>query len=366
MAYKLKLCVILFFCKSFIEWFFEILNGDIQCCEHVTCQVAAPVEWKPQQQGIVTFPSASTLEMTRLIRCGNKFPRDDVQKMNLVLPTGTDSERFDVAVFLSPTDHLQNAHRKYGSMMIKSKMAVVYMQPIHARPGGNVMAMQTAATIADAYQVLRLLSTHPNIDVKRSILIGWSVGGTSAVYALYKPIVDALSPPSGGFAAHVAFYPGTPYTTEDGGEWSDTPLLTITGALDNYTPLVTVKKLVSKINANSGHARAVSIEGAHHCFVLPSSSDDVGTGFGHTGTNTFTIKRDGSIIAVNMIPTWLHCTYFWQILTVTLWGYFSGNYETILINSILKGDPKATRIAYRVASKFIMTTIRPNTSILLS
>lgn len=63
------------------------------------------------------------------------------------------------------------------------------------------------AMIVDVYRAFALLSTHPRIDPRRTVLMGFSQGGTVALYASLMHFRGLHGPDDREFAAYVAFYP---------------------------------------------------------------------------------------------------------------------------------------------------------------
>jgi len=88
--------------------------------------------------------------------------------------------------------------------------------------------------VLDAVAGYSWLSSETYIKTKRIGLIGWSWGGSSALFA--QKIARRLSPPNGGFKATIAFYPNLKYIL-DKPQWSRTgpieqPVLILYGKAD--------------------------------------------------------------------------------------------------------------------------------------
>ena len=48
--------------------------------------------------------------------------------------------------------------------------------------------------------------------------------------------------------------------------WSKSPILSLIGADDDYTPPILIEKLSPAINENGGNSKIISYEGGHHSF----------------------------------------------------------------------------------------------------
>jgi len=136
--------------------------------------------------------------------------------------------------------------------------------------GTNSQQWRLSATsmIVDAYHALRVLSEHPRVESTQIILMGFSKGGTAALYASMRRFQQARSPPSQAFAAHVALYPfcGTTFLQEQ--DVMDVPLLVFHGSEDDVTPVNATRRYVRKLVDAGKNAKLIELEGARHFFDL--------------------------------------------------------------------------------------------------
>jgi len=120
-----------------------------------------------------------------------------------------------------------------------------------------------AARPYDAYAGLAYLQSLPNIDAKHIGVMGWSNGGGVILFT-----VGTKAPPHNapGFAAAVAFYPGSCSTLRLGEHWSSAvPLLVLVGGSDVWTPAVPCQAALM----NSADTRVKIYPGAYHDFDWP-------------------------------------------------------------------------------------------------
>lgn len=96
--------------------------------------------------------------------------------------------------------------------------------------------LSSMAMAADALNALKLLATHPRIDRSRIAVMGFSKGGSVALYTALEPVRRAVIASELRFAAHVAFYPycNVRYVASalDG-----SPVLHLHGDQDDWTPV---------------------------------------------------------------------------------------------------------------------------------
>lgn len=112
----------------------------------------------------------------------------------------------------------------------------------------------------DAFAAAAWLDGQAFVAKGRIGLLGWSNGGSAALYAAGTP----HRPDGVGFGAVVAFYPGCRLIGREG--WSArVPTTILHGAEDDWTPPAPCQQL-----AAGGGARFVAYPGAYHDFDHPS------------------------------------------------------------------------------------------------
>jgi dienelactone hydrolase len=100
----------------------------------------------------------------------------------------------------------------YGAQLAAMGVAVLVVDSFAPRADrgteftARLINITETMMVADAYAALAYLASRPEIDGKHVVLVGFSYGGMSAIYALYRQMADLLAPPGLHFAGHVAFY----------------------------------------------------------------------------------------------------------------------------------------------------------------
>ncbi|MBN3791107.1 dienelactone hydrolase family protein [Burkholderia sp. Ac-20353] len=122
------------------------------------------------------------------------------------------------------------------------------------------------AQTEDAYRALAVLARHPRIDASRVMLMGFSRGGHSTLYASLARVQRMHAASSARFAAYVAFYPGCPFTYRDDEDVIAQPIRVFYGTGDNYSPIAPCRAYVGRLKAAGKDIRMTEYPGAAHLF----------------------------------------------------------------------------------------------------
>lgn len=129
---------------------------------------------------------------------------------------------------------------------------------------GRQRAVSEWSMVADAYQALALLATHPAIDPARIGIIGWSKGGQIAYVTAFEPIRRAARVGDLKFAVHLPFYRAC--LLEVRMRMTGAPVREHVGELDDYTG---TKRCISEAKSKRDAGDDVEIQvypGAYHGF----------------------------------------------------------------------------------------------------
>jgi len=160
--------------------------------------------------------------------------------------------------------------------------------------------------VTDAEATRHWLQAQPYVRPDRISLLGWSSGGSAALWTVRPNAV----PHDGGpdFRSAVALYPGCHRLRETA--WSArVPTLILTGSADDWKLASTCQQMVSGARGRSARVEIIVYAGAHHEFDRANSPLRVRTGLAHTadpsgrahsGTNP-AARAD----AVKRVPQWL-------------------------------------------------------------
>jgi dienelactone hydrolase len=129
--------------------------------------------------------------------------------------------------------------------------------------------VSTVSMVADAFNALKLLASHPRIDPNRIGIMGFSKGGQVSLYTALEPFRRA----AGGnlrFATHVPLYPSCalPYVSR---EITRAPMLVLMGGADDYTPAAQCERYIEWFRGKGAPIRSIVYPGASHGFDSPGA-----------------------------------------------------------------------------------------------
>jgi dienelactone hydrolase len=122
--------------------------------------------------------------------------------------------------------------------------------------------------IHDAYRAFDVLANHPRIDPARIALMGFSLGGVSALYSSIKRFQQMWNPRA-AFAAYIPFYAGCATTFIGDTDVSAAPIRQFHGAADDYTPVAPCRAYFERLRAAGRDVLLTEYPGAHHSFDNP-------------------------------------------------------------------------------------------------
>jgi len=122
--------------------------------------------------------------------------------------------------------------------------------------------------ILDAYRAHATLSAHPRIDRSRIVLMGFSRGGQSTLYASLKRFHQAWDPEV-AFAAYIPLYASCNPTLIGDTDVSSVPIRMFHGAADDYVPVAPCRAYVERLRAAGRDAQLTEFADAHHGYDNP-------------------------------------------------------------------------------------------------
>lgn len=228
-----------------------------------------------QPNGQYKFASWTPKTLPELIKGNAQNERTDVVG-HLFLPKSNDKEKMPAVVLMHGSGGIYRAMTDYWPKQFNAAgIAVFAMDSFGPRGVKSTAEDQSqipfAADVADVFAALKLLATHPRIDPKRIVIMGFSRGGITTWRAAAERVIASQNLPGGlRFAAHVPVYSGgctgAFRLIVKPGTFSKAPMLWVHGDADDYTPLGPCQDYADKIGKAGTPVEFVVIKGARHKF----------------------------------------------------------------------------------------------------
>ena len=130
----------------------------------------------------------------------------------------------------------------------------------------NQFVLGRLAMIIDAYRALEVLANHPRVDPSRIVLMGFSRGGQSALYASLKRFHRTHGPEALSFAAFIPMYANCGTTFVDDEDLVDRPVRMFHGSADNYVTVAPCRLYVQRLKAKARDVQLTEYADAGHVF----------------------------------------------------------------------------------------------------
>jgi dienelactone hydrolase len=131
-------------------------------------------------------------------------------------------------------------------------------------------SLNPASAMTDAYSALELLVSNPKIDRTRIAIMGFSLGGLTALRASQVRFQERFAKGSARFAVHLAFYPaGCHIRLADEEQIGHAPIRIFHGAADDWTLVGPCKAYVERLQKAGKDAALIEYADAYHSFDNP-------------------------------------------------------------------------------------------------
>jgi dienelactone hydrolase len=178
-------------------------------------------------------------------------------------------------VILHDSDGIQTSHEgAWAKLFNQNGYAAFVVDSFAGRGVTSTRANQEKVTeesfTIDAFQALRLLAKHEDIDAQRIAVTGYSKGSIAAYYSSWQFFQSRLSPDGLKFAAHLPVYSWC-NIQEDQVKLTGAPMLFLSGGKDVYTPAKPCVRFVERAKSTGTDAQIIVYPNARHSFDDPSS-----------------------------------------------------------------------------------------------
>ena len=249
-------------------------------------------KFKSGDDGLITYTSSNPFEFFHIL---TSQECEEQQMFGSLIFPDEKKEKYPLVICMHGSMGWRGHHHEHSVNFLNNGFAIFRVNSFDARQVVSIVEDQIQVTLAtvmtDCFNAVKILSKHPDIDSSKIFIAGWSLGGSTAIYSAWEPLAEKLAPDGERFAGHLAFYPGAFMWPEEM-RWSKSPILTLIGADDDYTPAVLIEKLSPAINQNGGNSNLIVYEDSHHSFDSIDPVVYVPNAIAVGGRHTF-VGKDG-------------------------------------------------------------------------
>jgi len=282
--------------KRLIIYFLFLFNFAFSFAEEI----------KPLQSGKIQFDTFYTFDYGR-INSGIYKNSSIKGTGNLFLPKNLGkTEKIPLILILHTSGGVKSNRENYYAKFLREQGYAAYVIDTYGSRKCNASGsgwknclskILMLDFVTDAYMALNKLSTHPNIDPQKTILLGFSYGADAAMWSLDKELKDLFSPNQEPFKSVISVY-GACNNILNINETIGSNFYYIVGSRDiSYNKADCAKRYQELKNAGSTSKEYV-IENAVHGFdadfqVLTIPNSEIPDFFSNCKFEYF---KDGSVI----------------------------------------------------------------------
>ena len=154
------------------------------------------------------------------------------------------------------------------------------------------------AQIYDTYRAVEVLAAHPRIDPSRIAVMGFSRGGSAALYTSMRRFQDLYGPTGTRIAAHLPFYPACNIQFVGELDVADAPIREFHGAADDWTLAAPCRDYIARLRTAGKDVIMTEYPGAFHGFDDPDTPAGLRCSDAQTSRKCQRREEDGKIINV--------------------------------------------------------------------
>ncbi|KSV80851.1 hypothetical protein N181_28800 [Sinorhizobium fredii USDA 205] len=251
------------------------------------------------------FPPDEMLAVPSLTLTDEQFFQGDTANAVAVTLTGqlrfpSWNERLPAVILLHGTNK-SGAVARWAEFLNRMGVATFRLDSFGGRGIGEVeihpSRLSFLAQFYDTYRAVDVLAAHPRIDPSRIAVMGFSRGGSAALYTSMRRFQTLHGPSKTRIAAHISFYPACNIQFVDELDVADAPIREFHGAADDTTLPAACREYVTRLNDGGKDAVMTEYRGAYHGFDVPDARPGF-VGGAQTSRNCQRREENGKIVNV--------------------------------------------------------------------
>jgi dienelactone hydrolase len=182
--------------------------------------------------------------------------------------------RVPVVVLLEGSAGIISNNDAWDRQFLSNGIATFTIDGLSGRGIANLVADQSKLgllnMVIDLYKGLGVLAKHPRVDPTRIAVMGFSRGGTIALYSSMKRFHSVWNDSGITPAAYIPLYPFCNTELVDDADVVGGPIRIFHGSADDYVSIEPCRAYVARLKAAAKDAQITALPNAYHAFDTPS------------------------------------------------------------------------------------------------
>jgi dienelactone hydrolase len=180
---------------------------------------------------------------------------------------------FPAVVLVAGSDGVISNNDTWDRQFLSHGIATFAIDGFAGRGVQTLMADQSKLgllnMIVDLYRALGVLAKEPDMDAKRIAVMGFSRGGTIALYSAMERFQSAWNESGVAPAAYVALYPFCNIAFRGEEDVAGGPIRIFHGALDDFARIAPCQAYIDRLRKAGKDAEIMALPDAYHAFDVP-------------------------------------------------------------------------------------------------
>lgn len=199
------------------------------------------------------------------VKQGRLFMTDTAQAI-LTLPD-TGSAPYPIMVIAHSSAGVQNKDHDWARWFNQQGIATLVVDTFTPRgithSASDQSVLYYGATVGEYLIALKLLATHPAIDIKRAGIIGFSRGGVAAMATAIDSVRQGVVGSKLKYSVHFPVYGGCNYRAQ---RWTGAPVHLFVGTEDSYEDMDVCRGWQEHARSTGIDAKITVLPGVYHGF----------------------------------------------------------------------------------------------------